>query len=113
MIVLDNPDVSHALLISDWKKDAWNSIKIEEGKPGAITTIDDQIVKSHKDVPLFYLPQRRGWQKIPENANTLEYSPQRLPEALRLLKRTKKIELYASNMNVFKKWVPQRHRASG
>ena len=113
LIVMDNPDVNNALLISDWKKNVWNSIKIEGGKHGAITTVDDQMVNSQKDVPLFYLPQRKGWQKIPESVHTLEYSPQRLPEVWHLLKRTKEIELYASNMNVFKKWVPQRHRTPG
>ena len=110
LIVLDNPDLSHALLISDWKKDAWNSIRIEEGKLGAITTINDQIVNSQRSASLFYLPQRKSWQKIPESVTTLEYSPQRLPEVPELLKRTKKIELYASDVNIFKKWVPQRHR---
>ena len=59
-----------------------------------------------------YLPQRKGWQKVPENAITLDYSPNRLPEAMQLLKETKKIELYTSNINVFQKWVPQRHRAN-
>lgn len=107
----DYPDVSHALLISDWKKNAWNSIELVKGKLGAVTTIDDQSVNSQESKPLFYLPQRKGWQKVPQRANELEYSPQRLPEALQLLKKTKTIELYASNMNVFKKWVPQRHRA--
>jgi tRNA threonylcarbamoyladenosine biosynthesis protein TsaB len=111
LIVSDISGVNHALLISDWKKDAWNSILIREGQAGAITTIDNQTVSNWKEGPLFYLPQRKGWQKVPENATTLEYDPQRLPEAMQLLKKTKKIELYTSNMNVFRKWVPQRHRA--
>ena len=110
LIILDNPDVSNALLVSDWKKDVWNSIEIAEGKSGAVTTIDNQMVNSQKDRLLFYLPQRKVWQKVPERANVLEYSPQRLSEALQLLKETKKIELYASSINVFKKWIPQRHR---
>ena len=111
LVSSDFPEADHALLVSDWKKDAWNSVLIKEGRPRAIATINNQTVSNWKEGPLFYLPQRKGWQQIPENARTLEYSPHRLPEALWLLKKTKKIELYTSNMNVFQKWVPQRHRA--
>ena len=111
LILLDSPDINHALLVSDWKKDAWNSVFIKEGQPGTITVLDHQAVRNWEKEHLFYLPQRKGWQKAPENAITLEYSPHRLPEAMQLLKETKKIELYASNINVFQKWIPQRHRA--
>ena len=111
LIVSNAPEMDQALLISDWKKNAWNSIPIKEGQPGTMTTLDNHAVSNWKEGPLFYLPQRKGWQKVPENSITLEYSPHRLPEAMHLLKKTKKIELYTTNMNVFKKWVPQRHRA--
>ncbi len=112
LVVLDNPNMNQALLISDWKKDAWNSIVIRKGRSGCVVKMDDRAVNNWKDGPLFYLPQRKGWQEIPEKAITLEYSPQRLPEAMHLLKKTKKIELYTTNMNVFQKWIPQRHRLS-
>ena len=112
LIVLDRQDIRQALLVSDWKKDVWNSILIREGQPGAIAKMDDQTVNNWNNGPLFYLPQRKGWQKVPERAVTLEYSPQRLPEVIYLLKETKKIELYNANMNVFQKWIPQRHRLS-
>ncbi len=111
LILKDTPNMNQALLVSDWKKDAWNSICINEGQPGAIAVLDNQAVSNWKNGPLFYLPQRKGWQKVPENAIILEYSPHRLPEVMQLLKETKKIELYTSNINVFQKWVPQRHRA--
>lgn len=111
LMALDTPGINNALLISDWKKNAWNSVLIKEDQPGAIVTLDNQAVSNWKKGPLFYLPQRKGWQIVPEHATTLEYSPHRLPEVLHLLKKTKKFELYASNINVFRKWVPQRHRA--
>ena len=111
LMVLDIPGINDALLISDWKKNAWNSILIKEDQSGAIVTLDNQAVSNWEKGSLFYLPQRKGWQIVPEHATTLEYSPQRLTEVMQLLKKTKKIELYASNMNVFQKWVPQRHRA--
>jgi tRNA threonylcarbamoyladenosine biosynthesis protein TsaB len=111
LILIDTPEMNQALLVSDWKKDAWNSIRINEGQPETITVLDNQAVSNWKGGPLFYLPQRKGWQKVPQNAITLEYSSHRLPEAMQLLKETKKIELYTSNINVFQKWVPQRHRA--
>ena len=112
LILSDTPATNRALLISDWKKDVWNSILIEEGERGSIKTIDDRTVNDWSAGPLFYLPQRKGWRQIPENALTLEYSPHRLSEVMELLKETKKIELYASAMNVFQKWVPLRHRAT-
>jgi tRNA threonylcarbamoyladenosine biosynthesis protein TsaB len=112
LIESDAPEINHALLISDWKKDAWNSISLNEGRLGAITVLDNQAVSNWHEGPLFYLPQRKGWQQAPENAITLEYSPYRLPEVMQLLKKTKRIELYTSTMNVFQKWVPQRHRAT-
>ncbi len=111
LVIQDYPEVHQGLLISDWKKNAWNSIQLTEGKFSTITTIDDQSLNDQKDKPLFYLPQRKGWQKVPQRASEIEYNPQRLPEALQLLKETKKVRLYASNMNLFKKWIPQRHRA--
>jgi len=112
LLILDKVDLEHALLISDWKKDVWHAIEINNGQPSAITTVDDQTVQGLDKGPLYYLPQRKGWQSTPPSAITLEYSPQRLPEVMQLLKMTQKIELYASNLNTFKKWVPQRHRAT-
>lgn len=112
LVLLDYPDISEALLISDWKKNAWHSVSIRERQPAPISTIDDLAVKGWQAEPLFYLPQRKGWQTVPESAVAVEYSPQRLPEVMYLLKRTKKIELYSKNTNVFQKWVPQRHRLS-
>ena len=111
LIGLDAPEVRHALLISDWKKDAWNAIRIREGQSGVITTLDNRAVSNWKEGPLFYLPQRKGWQAVPENAIELEYSPYRLPEVMQLLKKTKEVELYTSTMNTFRKWAPERHRA--
>ena len=111
LIIKDNPDIIHALLVSDWKKGVWNSVEIKDGQLGATTAISEQSAKSRENATLFYLSQRKGWKTVPPQAHELSYSPQRLPEALHLLKKTKTIELYSSNMNVFKKWVPQRHRA--
>jgi len=109
LIAVESSGASDALLISDWKKDAWNSVLIRKGQSGAISVVDDRYVNEWSGGPLFYLPQRKGWQKIPEGAVTLEYSPHRLTEVMHLLKKTEKIELYAANMNVFQKWVPKRH----
>ena len=112
LIVLDFARIEHALLISDWKKNVWNSISITDGQLGPVTGMDDQTVNNWKKGPLFYLPQRKSWQSVPDSVTTLKYSPYRLPEALQLLKKTRKIELYKSNTNVFQKWIPNRHRAS-
>ena len=111
LLALDEAEMDSALLISDWKKDVWHAIEIRTGQMKTITTIDDQAVRTWNKGPLFYLPQRKGWQTIPTDAITVEYSPHRLIEVTHLLKETKNIELYASNINRFQKWVPQYHRA--
>ena len=110
LLVRDTGKIERALLIAGWKKNVWHSIEISNGRIGAIAAIDDRAVHDWSDGPLFSLPQRKGWQTVPAGAITLEYSPRRLPEVAYLLKSTKTIELYSSNMNTFQKWVPQRHR---
>ena len=113
LLISDTKDIDRALLIADWKKNVWHSIEINKGRAGAIAAIDDHTVRDWGERPLFYLPQRKGWQTVPEGAIILEYSPQRLPEVTHLLKATKTIRLYSSNINAFKKWVPQRHSFKG
>lgn len=111
LICKDRPEIQDALLVSDWKKDMWNAVMIKEGKPEPITTATNAIVTAWDRGPLFHLPQRKNWQKPPPNAIVLEYSPHRIVEALHILRHTTKFELYASGVNVFQKWVPERHRA--
>lgn len=109
LIGIDSPGMDRALLVSDWKKGAWNAIKLTQGQAGPGEVVDDPTLAAW-DGPLFHLPQRKGWQPPPENAIALEYSPQRLPEVLHILKRTAQIELYSTGLNAFQKWTPQRHR---
>jgi tRNA threonylcarbamoyladenosine biosynthesis protein TsaB len=110
LICADAPDLDNALLVSDWKKGAWNAVAIKDGQPGATEVADDAMITSWTG-PLYHLPQRKGWQKPPANATPVAYSPNRLPETWHLPTPTKGVELYASGINVFKKWTPERHRA--
>lgn len=110
LICVDTPRLDNALLVSDWKKGAWNAVKINNGQPGPTEVADDATIADWTG-PLYHLPQRKGWQKPPANATPVEYSPQRLPEVLHLPKPTTGVELYASGINVFQKWTPERHRA--
>ena len=106
----DTPGIDNALLVSDWKKGAWNAVKIQHGQPGPTEVADDATIASWTG-PLYHLPQRKGWQKPPANATPVQCSPQRLLEVLHLPKPTESVELYASGINVFQKWTPERHRA--
>ena len=106
----DTPGLDNALLVSDWKKGAWNAVKINQGHPGPTEVADDAMIAEWAG-PLYHLPQRKGWQKPPPGATTVDYTPLRLPEALDRLKSTEGVELYASGINVFQKWTPERHRA--
>jgi tRNA threonylcarbamoyladenosine biosynthesis protein TsaB len=110
LICVDHPELDQALLVSDWKKGAWNAVKIDQGRPGATEVADDATI-AQWSAPLFHLPQRKGWQKPPANATTVPYSPGRLPEILPIVSPTQSVELYASGINVFQKWTPERHRA--
>jgi len=110
LICLDAPSNTHALLVSDWKKGAWNAVKINGGALGSTDVVDDESIANWTG-RLFHLPQRKGWQKPPPYATTLTYSPQRLPEVLHLLAPCDSVELYSSGINVFQKWTPERHRA--
>ncbi len=113
LITLDHPEAAEALLVSDWKKGAWNAVTIKHHHPGPTDVVDAEALASWSG-PLFHLPQRKGWQAPPEGATTLAYEPQRLTEVMQcpgLLRPTEAIELYSSGVNTFQKWVPERHRA--
>jgi tRNA threonylcarbamoyladenosine biosynthesis protein TsaB len=110
LICADTPGIGRALLVSDWKKGAWNAVTIQDGRPGATDVADDAMIADWSG-PLYHLPQRKGWQQPPANATAVDYHPARLPEVLHLPTPSKGVELYASGINVFKKWTPERHRA--
>ena len=110
LICLDTPGLEQALLISDWKKGIWNAVKIRNGQPSVIEVADDAAIADWTE-PLYHLPQRKGWQQPPANATTVEYRPDRLTDVFHLPRPTATVELYASGVNVFQKWTPERHRA--
>jgi tRNA threonylcarbamoyladenosine biosynthesis protein TsaB len=110
LICADTLGLDRALIVSDWKKGAWNAVTIQQGQPGPTEVVDDRMIANWTGA-LYHLPQRKGWQKPPAGATTVHYSPQRLPEALAQLQSTAGVELYASGVNVFQKWTPERHRA--
>ncbi|MEM1221310.1 MAG: hypothetical protein AAGH40_00995 [Verrucomicrobiota bacterium] len=102
-----------ALLISDWKKDAWNAVRIHEGKVSTNEVVDDAAL-AQSALPVYHLPQRKGWQTPPESAQALTYEPERIIELISvepLLKKTDGVELSQKAANTFAKWTPQRHRA--
>ncbi|MDA9317267.1 hypothetical protein N9Q19_00510 [Puniceicoccaceae bacterium] len=111
---LREPKLNHALIVSDWKKAAWNAIRIGSDPVGVSEVIDDSQVKQW-DGTLYHLPQRKGWQAPPENAVTLRYDPSALCQVHHetgLLQQTEGILLYNSGVNTFQKWTPTRHRVT-
>lgn len=103
-----------ALLISDWKKDTWNGLKIAAGALPAVTPIHAAELADWQG-PLFHLPARKGWQQPPANAVELSYHPEHLPRLLTtpgLIQATDGVTLYQSGLNTFQKWTPDRHRAT-
>lgn len=111
-IIKDHPHISNFTLISDWKKNFWNCIHVNNGQLATIQQTDHIELAANTN-PIFHLPQRKGWLSAPPNAQTIEYRPENLPEALKLglkLKTTKQVELFNAGSNTFAKWVPERHR---
>lgn len=103
-----------ALLISDWKKDTWNGLKISSGVLGAVAPICSADLADWQG-PIYHLPARKGWQHPPEDAVELSYDPGSLPALLGtpgLIQSTDGVELYNSGINSFQKWTPERHRAN-
>jgi tRNA threonylcarbamoyladenosine biosynthesis protein TsaB len=110
---LDAPETKDALIVADWKKDAWNAIYIRDQKIQKTAPIEQAELDLWKG-PRFHLPQRKGWQAPPANAKTLHYDPSRLPEVLSSdnpLRSVDTVELFASAGPSFQRWTPDRHRA--
>ena len=107
------PDLKDALIVSDWKKGAWNALYIKGGHVGATEVIDDGTLNDWENL-IYHLPQRKGWQSPPDKVQTLPYDPSILNairDASGLLQITDRIELYSSGINTFQKWTQTRHRA--
>ena len=107
------PNLKDALIVSDWKKGAWNALYIKGGHVGATEVIDDGALNDWENL-IYHLPQRKGWQSPPNKVQTLRYDPSILDairDASGLLQITDRIELYSSGINTFQKWTQTRHRA--
>lgn len=111
VLLQDNVDLKDALIVSDWKKGAWNSIQITAALPQKIVVIDDNTLTNFNG-KLYHLPQRKGWQRPPPKAQTLLHSPGRIAD-LRLrtsaLKAVDQVEIYNNSVNRFQKWTPTSH----
>ena len=112
-LVYATPVLKDALIVSDWKKGAWNALYIRDGHIGATQVINDGALNDWENI-IYYLPQRKGWQTQPDKVQTLRYDPSIL-DAIRnnsgLLQITDHMELYSSGISTFQKWTPTRHRA--
>lgn len=111
ILLEDNADLKEALIVSDWKKGAWNSIQIRATSTEKVKVIDDDALTSWNG-KLYHLPQRKGWQSPPLKAKTLLYSPERISELglhTAVFKATDQVEIYNNAVNTFQKWTPSRH----
>lgn len=113
LLMIDQPALKDALILSDWKKGQWHAIDIENGRFGEIKVLEESRV-SENNLPVYHLPRRKGWQEPPHHSGTLKYSPGRLDEVLastEILQTTTEVELFQASGSHFAKWSPQRHRA--
>ncbi len=113
-LVHDTPDLPESLVISDWKKTAWNAVRIQSGQPATTEALPADAL-ARWDGPVYHLPARKGWQSPPAGARQLDYDPAELRRFLQapgLLRPTETIQLYSAGTNAFQKWTPTRHRAN-
>ena len=113
LIRLDYPKASPCLLLSDWKKDVWHALQIEDTMSHGVQACDTANLASYEG-SRFHLPQRKGWQPAPKGAREVRYQPERLPEVWArsgLLSATDSVKLFNAGANRFQKWSAQRHRA--
>lgn len=111
-LLLDEPTLTDALLVADWKKDTWNAVIFEKGQITTCEPITAAALEAWKG-PSYHLPQRKGWQSPPPHATTLRYTPERLNEMIDIpgfLQGVDSPKPFASTPPNFQKWIPGRHR---
>lgn len=111
---LDQPNLSEALIVADWKKDTWNAVSLKNGTIQACKPIPQTTLEEWKPSP-YHLPQRKGWQAPPNGAITLPYTPERIHELINtpgFLRAVDTPTPFASAPSQFQKWIPDRHRAT-
>ena len=111
--LIDRSVVSQeSLLVSDWKKEVWNGLRLHPRGWDSVEPFETSIVQNWTG-PLYHLPARKGWQSAPANAIEVHYDPACLSRVFSrpgLLSGTNGVCLYESGLNTFKKWTAERHR---
>ncbi|MDP4878974.1 MAG: hypothetical protein NWR36_03735 [Opitutales bacterium] len=67
LLLKDETLPKRTLLVSDWKKGAWNAVSLTDGEIGDTSVADDTTIAEWEGA-VYHLPQRKGWQKPPANA---------------------------------------------
>jgi tRNA threonylcarbamoyladenosine biosynthesis protein TsaB len=108
----EKPEPKFAV-ISEWKKNHWNALQIEAGKPSAEITIwNDESIHSCP-YPLYQLAQRKLWADTLPKSTPVEYRLALLetPEIrLKALSPMKNWEIYTPEKKDYVKWTRERHR---
>lgn len=111
LLLQDNPALTNALLVADWRKNAWHAVRIRADAPAPLEVMNDQDLARWTG-PVFHLHRRKGWQSPPANARTLPYAPERLPEVLGapgFLEQTDSVKLADLGAATFRKWDARPH----
>ena len=100
-------------VISEWKKNHWNVLKVgAEGISREISIWDDETALN-APYPLFQLPQRKLWTNRVSNTRPIAYDLDLLasPEMReQLLSPMKNWEIYTPEKKDYVKWSGERHR---
>lgn len=111
--VSGNQPASEFAVISEWKKNHWNVLKMKAGNASEqINVWDDEKIDSCS-CPLFQLPQRKLWTGNMVKSTPVEYTLDLLstPEIrLKVLSPMENWEIYTPEKKEYVKWSRERHR---
>ncbi|MGB0742948.1 MAG: hypothetical protein ACPGSB_00345, partial [Opitutales bacterium] len=101
-LIQDGRISEDSLLISDWKKDTWNGLRLNKTGFDSVRAVPSRELADWAG-PLYHLPARKGWQQAPENATTLDYQPEVIARLIKatpeVTKQTESITLFQSGLN--------------
>ena len=109
----DHPPGDDYAVISEWKKNHWNVLKIGCEAPSREIAIWDDATVLNAPFPLYQLPQRKLWANRVNNTLPVEYRLDLLedPETrARLLSPMRNWEIYTPEEKDYVKWSGERHR---
>ncbi|WOO39834.1 hypothetical protein [Rubellicoccus peritrichatus] len=98
-------------IISDYRKDAWLSIRSDKNEIEPLSEAEAEAI----ELPIFHSAQRRSWRPPPAAAKSITIDLASFPEIFAngdIIRPVDQPGLYAPFRTDYKRWTPDRHRAT-